>query len=107
MGVKEKATKVQFNYVKSDNYNLKHFLSPFFINTTNLIFCSGLPGQQKVALRLKQQTHKIVSSFKTNPVSCSYVKEFSGHKDGIWDVASARLGIPVVGTASAGTFLFS
>ncbi|ODM93041.1 WD repeat-containing protein 37 [Orchesella cincta] len=61
----------------------------------------GLPGQQKVALRLKQQTHKIVSSFKTNPVSCSFVKEFSGHKDGIWDVTSARLGIPVVGTASA------
>lgn len=61
----------------------------------------GLPGQQKVALRLKQQTHKIVSSFKTNPVSCSFVKEFSGHKDGIWDVTSARLGIQVIGTASA------
>jgi hypothetical protein len=48
-------------------------------------FVGGLPSQQKVALRLKQQTSKIVSSFKTNAVTCSLVKEFSGHKDGIWD----------------------
>jgi len=61
----------------------------------------GIPGQQKVALRLKAQTSRIVSSFKTNAVSCSLVKEFFGHKDGIWDVTVARLGIPVIGTASA------
>ncbi|CAG7726096.1 unnamed protein product [Allacma fusca] len=61
----------------------------------------GIPGQQKVALRLKAQTSRIVSSFKTNAVSCSLVKEFNGHKDGIWDVTAAKLAIPVLGTASA------
>ena len=56
-----------------------------------------------MALRLKAQTSRIVSSFKTNNVQCSFVKEFAGHKDGIWDVTTtARLAIPVIGTASAG-----
>lgn len=65
----------------------------------------GIPGQQKVALRLKAQTSRIVSSFKTNAISCSMVKEFAGHKDGIWDVTAAKLAIPVIGTASAGNRL--
>jgi WD40 repeat protein len=75
-----------------------------FIHTENDSFMhdlGGLPSQQKVALRLKQQTSKIVSSFKTNLVTCNFVKGFAGHKDGIWDVTTARLGIGVVGTAAA------
>jgi len=69
------------------------------------VFVGGIPGQQKVALRLKAQTSRIVSSFKTSTVSCSLVKEFSGHKDGVWDVTSCRLGIPIIGTAGAGKLM--
>jgi hypothetical protein len=35
-------------------------------------------------------------------VSCCLVREYSGHKDGIWEVAVARLGQPIIGTAAAG-----
>lgn len=61
-------------------------------------------GTQKVktAHKLKAQTSKIVSSFKGPTVNCSVVREFSGHKDGIWEVAVARAGQPLIGTASAG-----
>lgn len=60
-------------------------------------------GTQKVktAYKLKAQTSKIVSSFKGPTVNCSVVKAFSGHKDGIWEVAVARPGQPLIGTASA------
>jgi len=65
----------------------------------------GIPGQQKVALRLKAQTNRIVSSFKTNTLTCTLQTQlrFAGHKDGIWDVCASKLalGIPVIGTASA------
>ncbi|XP_066993121.1 WD repeat-containing protein 37 isoform X2 [Anabrus simplex] len=62
---------------------------------------SGSSQKVKTAHKLKAQTSKIVSSFKGPTVSCSLVREFSGHKDGIWDVAVARPGQPLVGTASA------
>ncbi|XP_069700575.1 WD repeat-containing protein 37 [Periplaneta americana] len=60
-------------------------------------------GSQKIktAHKLKAQTSKIVSSFKGPTVSCSLVREYSGHKDGIWEVAVARPGQPVIGTAAA------
>ncbi|KDR14307.1 WD repeat-containing protein 37 [Zootermopsis nevadensis] len=60
-------------------------------------------GSQKIktAHKLKAQTSKIVSSFKGPTVSCSLVREYSGHKDGIWDVAVARAGQPIIGTAAA------
>jgi hypothetical protein len=61
-------------------------------------------GSQKIktAHKLKAQTSKIVSSFKGPTVSCCLVREYSGHKDGIWEVAVARLGQPIIGTAAAG-----
>lgn len=37
-------------------------------------------------------------------MSCSLVREYSGHKDGIWEVAAARPGQPIFGTAAAGGF---
>jgi len=78
------------------------------IAKTYCCIVGGLPGQQKVALRLKQQTSKIVSSFKANVISCTLVKDFAGHKDGIWDVnAVAKLGVPVIGTASAGKIILN
>ena len=53
----------------------------------------------KTRHKLKAQTNKIVSSFKTSgAVSWSLVSEYRGHKDGIWDVS---VGGSVLGTASA------
>lgn len=63
-------------------------------------------GQKlKTADKLKAQTSKIVSSFK-NPstVNCQFMKEYGGHRDGLWDVALPRTGQPVIGTCSAGMY---
>ncbi|KAL1461415.1 hypothetical protein WDU94_013315 [Cyamophila willieti] len=54
----------------------------------------------KTTNKLKVQTSKIVSSFKTSLVSCYKVRSFSGHRDGVWDIA-VRPGQPVLGSASA------
>ena len=56
----------------------------------------------KTSHKLKVQTSKIVSSFKAPTYNCQLVKEFTGHKDGIWDVSTARPGQALIGTASAG-----
>lgn len=58
--------------------------------------------KSKTAHKLKAQTSKIVSSFKTPSFNCTLVKDYSGHKDGVWEVSVARPGVPVIGTASAG-----
>lgn len=55
----------------------------------------------KTRHKLKAQTSKIVSSFKTSAISCSFVKEYKGHRDGIWDVCVSNVNSPLVGTASA------
>ncbi|XP_049877725.1 WD repeat-containing protein 37 [Pectinophora gossypiella] len=55
----------------------------------------------KASHKLRVQTSKIVSSFKAPTYNCQLVREFSGHKDGIWDVSSARPGQALIGTASA------
>jgi len=55
----------------------------------------------KTRHKLKAQTSKIVSSFKTSAISCSYVNEYRGHRDGIWDVSVSSCSYPVLGTASA------
>lgn len=57
--------------------------------------------KSKTAHKLKAQTSKIVSSFKTPSFNCTLVKDYSGHKDGVWEVSVARPGVPVIGTASA------
>lgn len=57
--------------------------------------------KSKTAHKLKAQTSRIVSSFKAPQFNCGQIKEYSGHKDGVWEVSVARPGIPVVGTASA------
>ncbi|GBP03911.1 WD repeat-containing protein 37 [Eumeta japonica] len=55
----------------------------------------------KTSHKLRVQTSKIVSSFKAPTFNCQLVREFTGHKDGIWDVSTARPGQALVGTASA------
>ncbi|KAL1501134.1 hypothetical protein ABEB36_006519 [Hypothenemus hampei] len=62
---------------------------------------SSSSQKSKTAHKLKAQTSKIVSSFKTPNFTFGLVKEYSGHKDGVWEVSVARPGIPVIGTASA------
>ncbi|KAK3925487.1 WD repeat-containing protein 37 [Frankliniella fusca] len=61
----------------------------------------GSSQKLKTAHKLKAQTSKIVSSFKGPTISCSLVRQFSGHRDGVWDVSVARPGQPLIGTASA------
>lgn len=63
-------------------------------------------GQKlKTAEKLKAQTSKIVSSFKSPSIAnCQFVKEYSGHRDGLWDVALPHTGQPVIGTCSAGMY---
>ncbi|XP_017784233.1 PREDICTED: WD repeat-containing protein 37 isoform X2 [Nicrophorus vespilloides] len=55
----------------------------------------------KTAHKLKAQTSKIVSSFKAPHMNCNLLKEYIGHKDGVWEVSVARPGQPIIGTASA------
>lgn len=61
----------------------------------------GSSQKLKTAHKLKAQTSKIVSSFKGPTIGCSLVRQFSGHRDGVWDVSVARPGQPLIGTASA------
>ncbi|GAB1297904.1 WD repeat-containing protein 37 [Apodemus speciosus] len=61
---------------------------------------------QKLKTTYKASTSKyfeIVSSFKTTTsrAICQLVKEYIGHRDGIWDVSVARTQPIVLGTASA------
>ncbi|KAK6635541.1 hypothetical protein RUM44_000793 [Polyplax serrata] len=74
-----------------------------FENTLGKTNLAKAKGSQKVktAYKLKAQTSKIVSSFKGPTVSCSITRKYSGHKDGVWEVAVARPGQPLIGTASA------
>lgn len=60
------------------------------------------PGSSKIKAshKLKAQTSRIVSSFKTQSIVSPNVREFDGHKDGVWQVAT-KTGHPIIGTASA------
>ena len=57
--------------------------------------------------KLKAQTSKIVSSFKANNLLCSFVREFQGHRDGLWDVAVGGAGgRPLLGTGVSFLVIF-
>uniref|UniRef100_A0AAY4AG63 WD repeat-containing protein 37 n=2 Tax=Denticeps clupeoides TaxID=299321 RepID=A0AAY4AG63_9TELE len=58
---------------------------------------------QKLKTTYKASTSKIVSSFKatTSRAVCQLVKEYVGHRDGIWDLGITRIHPVVLGTASA------
>ncbi|XP_055697148.1 WD repeat-containing protein 37 [Phlebotomus papatasi] len=57
-------------------------------------------GKVKASHKLRAQTSRIVSSFKAQSVVCSIVRDYCGHKDGVWQVG-AKTGQPIIGTASA------
>ncbi|XP_055906700.1 WD repeat-containing protein 37 [Eupeodes corollae] len=54
----------------------------------------------KASHKIRAQTSRIVSSFKAQSVVSSLVRDFCGHKDGVWQIA-AKSGQPIIGTASA------
>ncbi|XP_037311896.1 WD repeat-containing protein 37-like [Pungitius pungitius] len=59
---------------------------------------------QKLKTTYKASTSKIVSSFKATAGSralCQLLKEYAGHRDGIWDLGITRTPPVVLGTASA------
>ncbi|KAJ8272478.1 hypothetical protein GJAV_G00089560 [Gymnothorax javanicus] len=58
---------------------------------------------QKLKTTYKASTSKIVSSFKatTSRAVCQLVREYVGHRDGIWDLSIARIQPVILGTASA------
>lgn len=68
----------------------------------NKSFKSKLSAGSKVKAshKIRAQTSRIVSSFKAQSVVSSLVREFVGHKDGVWQV-STKHGQPIIGTASA------
>lgn len=47
---------------------------------------------------------QIVSSFKatTSRATCQLLREYAGHRDGIWDLSVSRTQPVLLGTASAG-----
>ncbi|XP_051943497.1 WD repeat-containing protein 37-like isoform X1 [Hippocampus zosterae] len=58
---------------------------------------------QKLKTTYKASTSKIVSSFKatTSRAVCQLLREYVGHRDGIWDLSVTRIQPTVLGTASA------
>jgi WD40 repeat protein len=63
---------------------------------------SGSQISQRLKLTYKTSTSKIVSSFKTNTFSLQTVKEYRGHRDGVWEVTACwRPDTPIIGSASA------
>lgn len=61
----------------------------------------GAAGNKvKASHKLRAQTSRIVSSFKGQSIVSSIVRDFNGHKDGVWQVTT-KSGQPIVGTASA------
>lgn len=62
---------------------------------------SGSQISQRLKLTYKTSTSKIVSSFKTATFGFQTVKEFRGHRDGVWEVNVSKLDPQIIGTASA------
>lgn len=63
-------------------------------------------SKTKAAAKLRVQTSRIVSSFKTNPVACRQSRQYLGHKDGVWDVDAVHRDMLLLATASAGLDMF-
>ncbi|KAL5257342.1 hypothetical protein ACHWQZ_G012315 [Mnemiopsis leidyi] len=86
---KEHSTKESFPDVDGPWQNLPRNASQF---------------SKKVMIKYKEQTNKIVSTFRPPHVSVNikHIGRFSGHKDGIWDVSYCKglKGRPIIGTAS-------
>ncbi|KAF2353192.1 WD40-repeat-containing domain [Trinorchestia longiramus] len=62
----------------------------------------GGSSKSKAAVKLRVQTSRIVSSFKTSPVQCRITRQYLGHRDGVWDVDTVYRDALLLATASAG-----
>nr|KAG5703761.1 hypothetical protein BaRGS_009559 [Batillaria attramentaria] len=56
---------------------------------------------QKIKTTYKASTSKLVSSFRAPNTAYSLVRNYRGHRDGVWEVSVARPCHQVIGTASA------
>ena len=66
------------------------------------ILASASQISQRLKLTYKTSTSKIVSSFKQASQTCVCVREYRGHRDGVWEVTGSRTDPQVIGTAAAG-----
>ena len=77
----------------------------FYMNVIKSFTKKNFPNTRH---KLKAQTSKIVSSFKANNLLCSFVREFQGHRDGLWDVAVGGAGgRPLLGTGLSSLVVFN
>ncbi|XP_043273698.1 WD repeat-containing protein 37 [Venturia canescens] len=76
------------------DYDTKNPLKP-------KVSSAGSVQKVKASHKLKAQTSKIVSSFKNPTMSCSMQRQYTGHRDGVWEVSVGRSGQPIIATASA------
>lgn len=54
--------------------------------------------------KLRAQTNRLMSNLGKGgspALTCTPVRRYTGHKDGIWEVSVSRMGLPILGTASA------
>jgi len=88
--------------------NLSLFICNSLFIITYHCFTAGSQISQRLKLTYKTSTSKIVSSFKNNTFGLQAVKEYRGHRDGVWEVtACGRSDALVIGTASAGAAVLS
>ncbi|KAK2143224.1 hypothetical protein LSH36_863g00028 [Paralvinella palmiformis] len=62
---------------------------------------AGSQISQKLKLTYKSSTSRIVSSFKPISSGSQLIKEYHGHRDGVWEVNVSHTDSHVIGTASA------
>jgi hypothetical protein len=67
------------------------------------MFSAASHISQKIKKSYIASTSKLVSSFRQATPAYSVVKDFHGHKDGVWEVNVSKLDNNIIGTASAGT----
>ncbi|XP_025083918.1 WD repeat-containing protein 37-like isoform X2 [Pomacea canaliculata] len=61
----------------------------------------GAQLSQKIKTTYKASTSKLVSSFRAPNTAYSLVRNYRGHRDGVWEVTVSCFSHQVVGTASA------
>ena len=72
------------------------------IKYSSSLTSAGSQISQKLKLTYKTSTSKIVSSFRTSTSASQVVRDFRGHRDGVWEVTVSRTEPRVIATASAG-----
>ena len=92
--------KISFSHINFFTVNEFYILNNAHYCTMNT--GSGGSSKTKAAAKLRVQTSRIVSSFKTSPVQCRLSKQYTGHRDGVWDVDTIHRDVLLLATASAG-----